>query len=327
MTIADSTHVQQGSVSSQRHPPLLTVAKVVGQALLASCVSQTAVDGFETKHKEFLLRATSLAPVSLTGTWMPEGTIEDEPGELSFTQGVLDATVPLPQDDDSFWIVGALAGVRDVEFDGVPVLADDQLHRYGVRLGYGRFLNDDLLVQGYWQPSLYSDLDGTLNSDDYRPYYGTFLTVYRTSPTWFWKAGLMSNDAVDTCIIPLGGFAWHFADRWSMQVLAPRDANLVYEGGPWLVSMGFMSESDEYHVRSPDALDLEHDVHVQEIYAHLTVERALSQHLSFLIRGGSTVAGDWDWGYGSGTERYDGTLEPSAFITAGLSYRFLRWKP
>jgi hypothetical protein len=319
--------MQQRSGPSRRRTPRFTVATVAGLTFLASCVSRTAIEGFEAKHEDFILKATSLAPISLTGTWVPDTTIEGEPGELNFTQGLLDATLPLPLDADSFLIVGALAGVRDVHFDGVPVLADDQLHRYGVRLGYGRFLSDNWLVQGYWQPSIYSDLDGTLNSDDYRPYYGTLLSVYRTSPTWFWKAGLTSNDAADTCIIPLGGFAWHFADRWSMQVLAPRDANLVYASGPWLVSMGFMMESDEYHVRSPDALDLEHDVHVQELYAHVTVERALSRHVSFLIRSGSTVSGEWDWGYGSGTERYDGTIEPGAFVVAGLSYRFSRWRP
>lgn len=313
-------------VRSPRHPDrsitATTVACLASLTVLGGCSTQATIERFRTKHGEFAQRATSLPPVSVIGSWLPEGTIHKEAGELTFTQGLLDATVPIPQDDDSFLIAGALAGVRHVQFDGVPVLADDQLHRYGIRLGYGKFVNDDLLLQGYWQPSVYSDLDGTLNSADYRLYYGVLLAVYRTSPTWFWKVGLSGNDAVDTGIIPLGGFAWHFADGWSVQVLVPRDANLVYQDGPWTLSTGLLLESDEYHVRSPRALGLEDDVHVQELYAHLTVERGLTENLSVLLRGGTTLAGNWDWGYGNGTDDLTGTIEPDVFVAAGIGYRF-----
>jgi hypothetical protein len=252
---------------------------------------------------------------------LPEGTIDDEPGEVSFSQVLLDATVPIPQDEDSFLIAGVLAGVRRVDFEDVPFLADDDLHRYGLRLGYGRFVTDELMVQGYWQPSIYSDLDGTLNSRDYRLYYGTLLAVYQTSPTWYWKAGLALNDSLDTCVIPLGGFAWHFAERWSFQALLPRDATLVYANDPWQISSGLWFEADEYHVRSPDSLGLEHDVHVAETYAHLTVERSMTRNIALSARGGSTVRGAWDWSYGNGPD-FEGQIEPDMFFAVGLGYRF-----
>ena len=310
--------------ASRQRSPQLAAATAACVALIAGCASPDDVERFRTKHGEFAARATALPLVSLIGTSLPEGRIHKEPGDLSFTQGLLDATVLLPQDDDGFLVVGVLAGVRDVDFEDVPVLADEQLHRYGVRIGYGRFVDDDLLVQGYWQPSVYSDLDGALNSDDYRLYYGTLLAVYRASPAWFWKVGLNGNDAVDTCVIPLGGFAWHFAERWSVQVLVPRDANLVFADGPWRAWTGFMLESDEYHIRSPDSLGLEHDVHVQELYAHLTVERSVTENIGFLIRGGSTIGGDWDWSYGDGSAALTGELETDMFVAAGITYRFLR---
>jgi hypothetical protein len=290
--------------------------------MLAGCTSTETIASFEAEHRDFVRDATYLPLVSLTGTTLPEGSIDGEPGRLEFDQLLLDALVPIPLSDDEFLIAGALAGVRQVDFDGVPVLEDDDLHRYGVRLGYGRFVRDDLLVQGYWQPSVYSDLDGTASSDDYRLYYGTLLAVYRSSPELFWKLGVNANDAVDTGVIPLAGFAWHFHERWSLQMLVPRDATLVYAHDPWIVTTGFLLESDEYHVRSPEALGLEHDVHVQELYAHLTVERKLFGEVGFLIRGGTTVGGDWDWGYGSGTEKIEGSLEPDLFLAAGITYRF-----
>lgn len=300
----------------------MAYAKVALFALLGGCTSTETIERFKSKHHDFVHDATYLPPVSLTVSTLPEGKIDTEPGEFEFDQIFFDAVVPLPRSDDDFLIVGALAGVRSVDFDGVPVIADDDLHRYGVRLGYGRFVDDDLLIQGYWQPSIYSDMDGSLKSRDYRWYYGTLLAVYRSSPTWFWKIGINANDAVDTGVIPLGGFAWHFDERWSLQVLVPRDATLVYEKDAWMVTTGFLIESDEYHVRSPDSLGLEQDVHVQELYAHLTVERSVVEKLGFLIRGGTTVAGDWDWGYGDGGEHLTGTVEPDVFALAGLTYRF-----
>lgn len=301
----------------------LNASRAAGLALLAGCTSAETIESFKAKHSEFRHKATYLAPVSLTASSLPEGEIDGEAGELSFSQVVLDANVPIPQDDDSYIIVGALAGVRDVDFDNVPGIADDKLHRYGPRIGYGRFLSPDLMVQGYWQPSVYSDLDGgALHSEDYRLYYGALLAVYRSSPSWYWKAGLALNDALDTGVIPLGGFAWHFAERWSLQVLAPRDATLVFADDPWQVSTGLLLEADEFHVHSPESLGLEHDVHVRELYAHLTVERRVTENVSLLVRGGTTVLGEWDWGYGSGTDPLEGDLEPDAFFAVGLGLRF-----
>jgi hypothetical protein len=287
-----------------------------------ACATEANVQAFRQEHESFVKRATAHPLVTVFGTWLPEATVHGEPGEFDLSQVLLDAVVPLPQSRDSFLLVGALAGVRHYDFEGVPVLADDDLHRYGVRLGYGAFLNDDLALQGYWQPSIYSDLDGTLNSADYRWYYGTLLAVYRTSPNWFWKAGVLGSDAADTGVVPLGGFTWHFAEQWSLQALLPRDLDLVYERGDWTLWLGFLVDSDEYHVRSPAALGLQDDVNLQEIVAHVTAERRFGSGPSLLVRGGSTVAGAYDFGYGDGTDDLTGTLEPHWFVAAGLAWRF-----
>jgi hypothetical protein len=289
---------------------------------LGLAAAQDAIREFREAHGDFAIRATSHAPITLVGTWMPEATIHKEPGEFDFSQVTLDATVPIPQSRDTFLLAGILASARHYDFDGVPVLEDDTLHRYGVRIGYGGFVNDDLLLQGYWQPSIYSDLDGTLSSEDYRLYYGAFLAVHRTAPDWFWKVGVLGTDAVDTGALPLAGFTWRIDSHWSLQVLLPRDLSLVWEAPGWNVWGGLLVESDEYHVRSPDALGLEDDVHLQELVAHVTVERRIAGGLSLLLRGGSTLAGNYDYGYGNGTDDLTGTLEPTWFAAAGLTWRF-----
>lgn len=277
---------------------------------------------FREKHGEFATRATAVAPVSLVASYLDNGTIHKEPGEFTLGQVLFDATVPVPTSDDAFLVVGALAGVRRYDFEGVPVLEDEDLHNYGIRLGYGAFVDDDLVLQGYWQPSIYSDLDGTLNSADYRLDYGRFLAVYRTSPDWFWKLGVVGTDAVDTGALPLAGFSWHLSERWSLHVLVPRDATLVYVHGDWTTRLGLSMEADEYHVRSPSALGLQDDVHVQELLAQLTVERRLAGGASILVRGGTSLAGNYDFGYGNGTDDLTGTLEPGWFVAGGFSWWF-----
>lgn len=297
-------------------------AALVSVGVLSACVHAEVTERFRREHGAFAARATANPPIQLTGTYLPEASVHNEAGEFRLVEGVLDATVPIPLTEDSFFVVGALAGVRRYQFDGVPVLADDNLHRYGVRLGFGHFLDDDLVVQGYWQPSVYSDLDGTLDHADYRFDYGSVLAVQRASPDLFWKVGFVATDAVDTGVLPLGGFTWHFADRFSLQVLLPRDANLIYEDGNWMLALGFLVDSDEYHVRSPVGLGLEDDVHVQEVRAHLTLERRFAAGLSVLVRTGTTVAGNYDWGYGAGTDDLTGTLERDWFVSSGLGWRF-----
>jgi hypothetical protein len=301
----------------------LRAAWLLGAAVVSStCAAGSTVQSFRDKHGAFAARATANAPVTLVGNYLPESTIHEEPGEFSLAQVLLDATVPLPQSADSFLLVGAIAGVRHYDFENVPVLADDDLHRYGVRLGYGAFVDDDLLLQGYWQPSIYSDLDGTLNSADYRLDYGAFLAVAKTSPDWFWKVGILATDAADTGALPLLGFTWHIRESWSLQMLLPRELNLVYQHDGWIGYLGFLVEADEYHVRSPTALGLQDDVNVQEVLAHLTIERCFGTGPSILLRLGTTVAGDYDYGYGNGTDDLTGTLEPSWFLGAGLAWRF-----
>jgi hypothetical protein len=286
------------------------------------CATDAIVQRFREKHDDFRTRATTNPPVSLVGNYVPDSTIDNEAGEFTLGQVLFDATVPLPRTQDSYLVLGALAGVRHYDFENVPVLEDEDLHRYGVRLGCGTFVDDDLLLQAYWQPSIYSDFDGTLNSADYRLDYGAFLAVYRTSPDWFWKAGVVATDAYDTGALPLGGFTWHIGDGLSLQTLLPRDFNLVYERDEWIFWLGFLLEADEYHVRSPTALGLQDDVHVRETLAHLTVERRLGEGPSILLRGGTTVTGNYDFGYGNGTDDLNGPLEPAWFLAAGLAWRF-----
>src|SRR5688572_3125344 len=91
------------SGSRARRSSLLP-AKVVLLGMLAGCTSPATIDGFKAKHGDFIRDATYLPLVSLTGSVLPEGTIDNEPGQLEFDQVLFDALVPIPQSEDDFLI-------------------------------------------------------------------------------------------------------------------------------------------------------------------------------------------------------------------------------
>ena len=129
----------------------------------------TAKDRFLRAHGDFADKARRFTPmIELSALTMPDAELHKEPGEFDLRYFKLDALIPIPLDRDTFLLAGAHFGARDYDFSGVTGAEDDVLYNAGLRLGAGHFIHDDLVVQGYWQPSLYSDLDGTLNSDDWK---------------------------------------------------------------------------------------------------------------------------------------------------------------
>jgi hypothetical protein len=107
--------------SARVRSPILVVPLCCAPFACGDAVAQDTVREFREAHGEFGARATSWAPVSLLGTWLPEGTIHKEPGEFDLTQVTLDAVVPIPQSRDTFFTAGILAAARHYDFDGVPV--------------------------------------------------------------------------------------------------------------------------------------------------------------------------------------------------------------
>jgi len=306
--------------------PVVT-SMLLGSTLLAQAdypAPPTAIEQFRGAHGEFARMAAADPPIWLAATYYPDARIHNEPGDFNATEYLFDATVPLPVSRDDFAIVGAEVGVRRFNFDGVQTMEDETLYQFGIRLGYGRFLTDDLVVQAYWQPSIYSDLGGTLNSDDYRLWYGTGLMVWRRSEGFFWKAGVRLSDAKDTGVVPLGGLTWHFADSWRLDILAPRNAEVRYTPSErWSVTAGFRAQADEYHIRGPVSMGKpEHDIHTHELTGHVALTLNPGANISTTFRVGSMLGGEYDWGYGNGLPKYDGWLSPSLFLQIELGYRF-----
>jgi hypothetical protein len=283
----------------------------------------TATDRFLRAHGDFAEKARRFVPMlELSALYMPDAELHGEPGEFDLRYLKLDSLFPIPLDRDTFLLAGAHLGARDYDFSGVSGAEDDVLYNAGLKLGAGHFIHDDLVAQGYWQPSLYSDLDGTLNSDDWKLWYGAALATYRCREDLFLKAGFILTDAIDTGAIPLVGAAWIFDPEWRLDLLLPRHAELSWSPSPVLnLHVGFESEPEEFHVRTSTAAgDAQTDVHVQDIRVYLGAAHRLSDALSIFAKVGSTVAGHYEWRDGDAT--YDGHLEPALFVQVGFGVTF-----
>ena len=283
----------------------------------------TAKARFLAAHGDFAEKARRFTPmIELSALHLPEGKVHKEPGEFELTYYKLDALIPIPMGRDTFLLAGAHFGARDYQFSGVSGAEDDVLYNAGLRLGAGHFIHDDFVVQAYWQPSLYSDLDETLNSDDWKLWYGAALATYRCRDNLFLKVGVLFTDAQDTGAIPLAGVCWTFHPQWRLDILLPRHAEVSWSlSWPLNLHVGLESESEEFHVRTrtPQGTQ-ETDIHVQDIRAYLGASYRFTDQLSTFAKVGSTVAGHYEWR--DGGAKYDGTLELAFFVQMGLGLTF-----
>jgi hypothetical protein len=283
----------------------------------------SAKDRFLEAHGDFADKARRFIPMfELGALYMPEGEVRDEQGEFELRYYKFDGLAPIPVGRDTFLLVGALAAARDYDFEDVIGADDDILYSAALRLGAGYFFNDDLVGQAYWQPSLYSDLDGTLNSRDWRLWYGAALLTYRLQDDLFLKGGVLVTDVADTGALPLIGVSWIFLPAWRLDILIPRVLEVSW--GPIRVlnvHVGLEIEPEEFHIRykTPGG-EAQTDVHVQDIRAYIGAIYRITDNFSVFVKGGSTVGGYYDWRDADG--KYDGTLEPSLFVQAGFGLSF-----
>lgn len=284
----------------------------------------TARELFLEAHGDFLQKFRRFLPmIELSTLYMGKGSLNNESGEFQLLYYKLDALAPIPLNRDTFLVVGAHAGARDYDFKDVTGADDDVLYNAGLRLGVGHFFNDDLVAQAYWQPSLYSDLDGTLNSRDWKLWYGVALATYRVRDDLFLKAGVALTDAFDTGAVPVGGVSWLFHPEWRLDILLPRSAEVSWSPVRALsLQAGVEMEPEEFHIRfrTPQG-EGETDVHVRDLRAYLGALYRFTDNLSAFVKAGTPVGGKYEWRDGSG-QKYDGRLEPAFFVQGGLGWSF-----
>jgi hypothetical protein len=253
-----------------------------------------------------------------------DGNVKSETGDFDVDEWYAEGRLHWYTDPDSYVIYGPQFRSRDYNFSPTSVGAEDEtLYIGGVHLGYGTFINDDVLLELVFSPAIYSDFDGTLKSEDYK-FYGDGLLTFRSTDTLFFKAGVYySGDVKDAPVLPLGGLAWQFMEQFRFDMLLPKYAEVSWTPGTsTLVHIGLDLDGEEYRVRSSLGTGkVPYDVHTQEITARLGVIQRLTDSISLWGDVGYIVAGDYKW-RDAAANRYDGTMEPTFTWAIGFGIDF-----
>ncbi|MCA8951307.1 MAG: hypothetical protein KDE27_17500 [Planctomycetes bacterium] len=268
----------------------------------------------------------------------PNQRIKNEPGSFDMLLPTFDAEVPLTVSTEGYVLIGAYYHSRHYMFSSSTTLPDETLYGTGVKLGFGAFLDENMLLEGKFAPGLFSDLDATAHLQDY-DVPSSLLLTWRTDPSLYVKLGVRYNQVYeDAPILPYIGLSWDItgtitppgseyasSDSWRLDILLPEYAEVSY----WLnsatgFSLGAQIDGAQYHVRTSRASGHQRDnVQVQEVKTYLGYTQRFSDNFSLLLRTGAVVAGDYKLTTGAANfQRVDGSLDPGFFaqVTFGIDW-------
>jgi hypothetical protein len=258
---------------------------------------------------------------------MTDAQVKDEAGDFDLRYGEADLRTRVQVDPQSYLELGAEFGHRFYQFSSAAVGAHDEtLYKAGLDLGYGVFLDKDILMDLHFRPGVYSDFSGTLHHQDWQ-FFSSGLVTWRLDEQTFLKAGVEYSSLFrDLDVYPLLGIAWNFDPQWRLDVLLPRSIRVTYElDASTSFFVGVDLDGAEYRIRAPRGpvnSRIERDVNVQELELSLGAQHRFDKLFSIHGRIGTTLAGDYNFQSNSSTEAYDGTLEPALFAEIGFGITF-----
>jgi hypothetical protein len=280
---------------------------------------------FQQEHGDFMLQRERFNPMIevRAGAYL-DSAVEGETGRFDLYRGFADVEVPLPVSTDAYVSLGAYFDSRRYQTRNMAGFADETLYATGVKLGFGWFVDPDILIEGKIAPSVFSDWDGTLHNDDFDFPCGVLATV-RYSPEMFFKVGARYNEVFEEANgLPWLGFSWA-GETVRVDILLPESAEVSLWPTPdFGILFGALIEGAEYHVRTTQALGSQQgDARVQEVNIYAGAMWRLTDQASLDARAGVAVAGDYKLEDGDpSTSVVDGTLEPTFFFHVGFGLDF-----
>lgn len=288
---------------------------------------------FRQAHQEFLAGKSRYEPMASLGLALfPNARVNGESGSFDIVIPTFDVDIPIVLSPEGYLLLGGYYEMRHYVFTSSTTLADETLHAAGIKLGFGAFLDSETFLEVEFAPGVFSDADAGLHHEDY-DFPSHALVTYRVTPDLFWKLGLRYNQIyADAPVLPYIGVSWDITgmmtpegsdyasgDNWRLDVLLPEYIELSY----WPTgSTGFSFGADiagaEYHVRTSRAAGRQRDdLRVQELITYLGFVHRFTDYMSFSIKSGVTLAGDYELTNGAaGFQKVDGALDQTYFVRA-----------
>lgn len=296
---------------------------------------------FLREHGDFMNRRERYKPmISLGASTLADQSIRHEPGHFREFGGFTDIRLPWNVSTDGYLMFGLYGSGRHYQFKNMGQggsLGDETLYSGGVKLGFGAFLDDNLLLEVETHPGVFSDADGALKHQDF-DYPSFAVATMRVAPNLFLKGGARYNQVFhDAPWLPILGISWDITGNsaaaggeadlggWRVDVLLPEHAEVSYWSSGstgWL--LGVEITGAEYNVRTSAATNRQRDnLRIQELTAYFGLVERLSDNFSFMARVGAPLAGNYDLTTGAtGFNRVEGSLSSGPFAEISIGFDF-----
>ena len=287
---------------------------------------------FNEDHGEFMsLRERYNPQIELRARVFPNMRIQDEPGSFDLLGYDFDMEVPTLVSTDGYLILGAYyTGRRYLTSSAFGTrnnttgVGDETLVGAGLKLGFGVFLDNNVLFEMQTNPGAWSDLDDTPHHQDF-DFPSHALFTIRAMDRFFFKVGARYNQTYeDAPWLPLLGFSWEITPGFRFDLLAPQSFEFsIWPSASTSITIGGQIQGAEYHVHTAEALNQRANVRVQEAVAYLGLVQRVTDSFSFEARAGLVVAGDYKLSDGSvGFDYTDGMLRQAFYgeFSMGLNF-------
>ncbi len=288
---------------------------------------------FKDAHGDFMAkRERYVAPIELGARVLPNQRIQHEPGSFDLFGYDIDVDLPVLVSTDGYLKFGAYYEGRSYTFSSAfgsmgnaSGIGDEQLHAAGLHVGFGVFLDDNVLFEMETSPGLWSDWDDGLHHKDF-DYPSKALFTIHTIDNVFLKIGARYNQIYeDAPWLPYLGVSWHVFDGLRFDLLAPEYVELsLWPSASTGILIGGEVTGAQYHVRTTEATGAQRaDVQVQEIIAYVGLVHRMNDNVSLRARSGLVVAGDYHLTTGAATfNEAEGALDQGFFAELSFGIDF-----
>lgn len=291
---------------------------------------------FATAHGDFMRRRERFDPaVELGASAWPNQRIRHEDGSFEWLGYDFDLDGHIVVAPDGYLTLGGYYKGRTYNFSRVGQgpgpntggMDDESLAGTGLRVGFGVFLDDNWLFEVESEPGFWSDLDGTLHSED-MDYPSFAMFTYRALPELYLKVGARYNQIYEEAAwLPYLGVSWEVTEGFRVDLLAPDSLELSWWPSPSLgLLFGTEVQGAEYHVRPSLAVaggnpDVRSDLRVQEWVAYVGLMSRMTEGFSFTARGGIVLGGYYELTTGAaGFDPAEGQLDQGAFVDISFGF-------
>lgn len=263
-----------------RISPLSFVYRIATRAaVLAAAVAAPLAGAADVFHSYAGWSHSSKAELERNG---PQGEIAVN----AYTFGLVEKGDWMEGLEGSYGLVWRL-----FDFDAAPgILLPEQLQSLSLDISAEIQLSPKWWVRGTVSPGVYAQ-ELRFNSKAVNA-PGTFLMTFAPNPELELLIGAGFNYFASHRVIPLAGLRWAISETWALSVGLPRTGLAYAPSERLLVHLGATAQGGSYRVQDffalpdPDAPPATTLLDYREIRVGVTLDYAISEHLSINLDGG-----------------------------------------